>query len=143
MASGRILALDLGERRIGVALSDPLRMVARPLTVIRRASRLEDFETIGRLVAMHEVTLLLCGYPLSLDGSEGPQGRRVRRYAEALGESLAVPLELWDERYSTAEAESMMQVSRKNLSPQERRGWVDAVAAAVILQSYLDAQSPL
>lgn len=142
MESGRILALDLGERRIGVALSDPLRMVARPLTVIQRASRAEDLERIGRLVDEHQVSLLLCGYPLSLDGSEGPQGRRVRRYAEVLGESLEVPLELWDERYSTVEAESLMRVSRKNQSPQERRNWVDAVAAAVILQSYLNAKSP-
>lgn len=138
MTGGRILALDVGERRIGVALSDPLRLVARPLTVIGRASKVKDFAAVGRLVAEHDVSLVLCGYPLSLDGSEGPQGRRIRRYAEKLAEALPVAVELWDESYSTEEAETMM-ASHKRLAPKERRGWVDAVAAAVILQSYLDS----
>jgi putative Holliday junction resolvase len=138
VTSGRILALDLGERRIGVALSDPLRLVARPLTVIGRASKVKDFAAIGGLVAEHDVSLVLCGYPLSLDGSEGPQGRRIRRYAEKLAEALPVEVVLWDESYSTEEAERLM-ASQKRLAPRERRGWVDAVAAAVILQSYLDS----
>ena len=142
MPSGRILALDVGEKRTGVALSDPLRMVARPLLVIQRASKAEDFGAIGRLVVEHQVKLVVCGYPLSMDGSEGPQGRRIRRYAEQLAEALAVPVELWDESYSTVEAESIMQVSRKRMTSRERRQWVDAVAAAVILQSYLDHPHP-
>jgi len=142
MGQGRILALDVGEKRIGIALSDPLRLVARPLMVIQRASKSKDFATIGRLVAEHQVSLVLCGYPLSLDGNEGPQGKRIRRYAEALAETLPAPVELWDESYSTVEAESVMGITKKRLSPQERRQWVDAVAAAVILQSYLDARSP-
>jgi putative Holliday junction resolvase len=137
--AGRILALDVGEKRIGVALSDPLRMMARPLLVIQRASREEDFASISRLVRENQVSLVVCGYPLSLDGSEGPQGRRIRRYAERLAKTLQVPIELWDESYSTVEAEDLMQVSRKKMTPRERRGWVDAVAAAVILQSYLDS----
>ena len=86
--------------------------------------------------------MILCGYPLSLDGSEGPQGKRIRRYAEALGQSLAMPVKLWDETYSTVEADSIMQSTRKRMTPQERRKWIDAVAAAVILQSYLDARTP-
>ena len=138
MTGGRILALDLGEKRIGVALSDPLRMVARPLTVVQRASKVKDFAAIDRLVAEHGVSLVLCGYPLSLDGSEGPQGRRIRRYAEKLAEALPVEVVLWDESYSTAEAERLMS-SQRGLTPRERRGWVDAVAAAVILQGYLDS----
>ena len=141
MAFGRIMALDLGEKRIGVALSDPLQMLARPLAVIQRKSRSEDFSTIGRLAAENQVTLVVCGYPLSLDGSEGPQGRRIRRYAERLAETLPVPVELWDETYSTVEAESVMQVSRKRMTPRERREWVDAVAAAIILRGYLDSLS--
>ncbi len=143
MTNGRVLALDLGERRIGVALSDPLRVVARPLTVITRSSKAEDFSAIGRLVAEHDVSLVLCGYPLSLDGSEGPQGRRLRRYAEALAEALPVTVKLWDESYSTVEADSIL-ASEKLHTAAERRGRIDAVAAAVILQSYLDslAQPP-
>ncbi len=138
MTGGRILALDVGDRRIGVALSDPLRLVARPLAVISRASKVKDFAAVGRLVAEHEVSLVLCGYPLSLDGHEGPQGRRIRRYAERLAEALLVEVQLWDESYSTEEAESLM-ASHRRLAPRERRGWVDAIAAAVILQSYLDS----
>ena len=140
---GSVLALDVGERRVGVAVSDPVRIVARPLAVIVRASKIEDFSTIGRLVEEHQVGLIVCGYPLSLDGSEGPQGRRIRRYAQALEEALAetqpTPVALWDESYSTVEAESLMEKSGRRKSPQERRQWVDAVAAAIILQSYLDA----
>jgi putative Holliday junction resolvase len=138
---GRLLALDVGEKRIGVALSDPLQILARPLTVIHRTSRADDFAKIGRLVDEQGAVQIVCGYPLSLDGSEGPQGRRVRRYAEALREAVAVPVVLWDESYSTAEAEEMMQATQPRLSPRERRHWIDAVAAAVILQSYLNARS--
>jgi putative Holliday junction resolvase len=90
-ASGRILALDIGERRIGVAVSDPLQILARPLTVIQRASRADDFARIGRLAGEQGAIRIVCGYPLSLDGSEGPQGRRVRRYAEALQEAVKGP----------------------------------------------------
>jgi putative Holliday junction resolvase len=140
-ASGRILALDIGERRIGVAVSDPLQILARPLTVIQRASRADDFARIGRLAGEQGAIRIVCGYPLSLDGSEGPQGRRVRRYAEALQEAVKVPVELWDESYSTVDAEEKMQATQPRLSPRERRHWVDAVAAAVILQGYLNAQS--
>jgi len=115
-----------------------LRVVARPLTVITRSSKAEDFSAIGRLVAEHDVSLVLCGYPLSLDGGEGPQGRRLRRYAEALAEALPVTVKLWDESYSTVEAESIL-ASGKLHTAAERRGRLDAVAAAVILQSYLDS----
>lgn len=138
----RILALDVGEKRVGVAISDPLGIIARPLEVIQRSSKVEDFEAIGRLVAEHQVDLLLCGYPLSLDGDEGPQGRRIRRYAEKLAETLPVPVKLWDESHSTDKAHEIMISQDKKSTPQQRRQWVDAVAAAVILQSYLDESAP-
>jgi len=141
VSQGRVLALDVGEKRIGVALSDPLRVVARPLMVLRRASKVQDFTAIGRLVIQHEANLVVCGYPLSLDGTEGPQGRRIRRYAEALAKTLLAPVELWDESYSTVEAENVMRETKKRMSPRERREWVDAVAAAVILQNYLNTQA--
>jgi putative Holliday junction resolvase len=141
MAIGRIMALDLGEKRIGVALSDPLQMLARPLLVIQHKSKAEDLQAIQKLVADKQVTLIVCGYPLSLDGSEGPQGRRIRRYTERLAELVPVPVKLWDETYSTVEAAGIMQATRKRMTPQERRKWVDAVAAAVILQGYLNSHS--
>lgn len=137
---GRILGLDAGEKRLGVALSDPMQVVARPLAVIRRGARAEDYAAIARLIQEHQVVRIVCGYPLSLDGTEGPQGRRVRRYAEALQEALNVPVVLWNESYSTVEAEEVMQITQPRLSPRRRRGWIDAVAAAVILQSYLTAR---
>lgn len=138
---GRVLALDVGEKRIGVALSDPLQMIARPLTVIQHASRAADLAAVRALVSEHQVVLIVCGYPLSLDGSEGTQAKWVRRFAEELAQGGDAPLELWDESYSTVEAEQVMQTNRR-ASPRERRQWVDAVAAAVILQSYLDAHAP-
>lgn len=141
MGTGVVLALDIGEKRIGVAVSDPNRIIARPLTVIQRASRVQDFAAIARLAQEHNAALILCGYPLSLDGSEGPQGQRIRRYAEALAQSLATPVELWDETYSTTEADSIMQTTRKRMTPQDRRKWIDAVAAAVILQSFLESRA--
>ncbi len=133
----RALALDVGERRVGVAISDPLGLWARPLTVIARRSRREDYEAISRLVEEYEASCVVVGHPLSMDGQPGRQARRVERYAAGLAEQLNVPVVLWDERLSTAEAERLLRESGE--TSREFRGRVDAVAAAVILQSYLDA----
>jgi putative Holliday junction resolvase len=135
----RVLALDVGERRIGVAVSDPTGTVARPLTAIVRASRQADLDAIGQLVEQHEVERVVVGLPLSLDGTEGPQARKIRRYADRLAQAIAVPLELWDERYSTVTAEEILRSKRKR--SRRGRGQVDATAAAVFLQTYLDAQA--
>jgi len=136
-SAGRVLALDLGERYIGVAISDPTRTLARPLTALRRRSRRQDFAAIARLVAEQGAVLVIVGYPLSLDGGEGPQARWVADYAAALSEALPVPVQLWDERFSTVTAEELLrQGGRRRRKP----GDLDAAAAAVILQSYLDAQ---
>jgi putative Holliday junction resolvase len=136
----RLLALDVGERRIGVAVSDPIGMVARPLTTIVRASRQADFEAIAQLVAEYEVEQVIVGLPLSLDGSEGPQARQTRRYAGRLAQALTVPITLWDERYSTVTATQILQGQGKR--SRRARGDIDAAAAAVFLQSYLDAHVP-
>lgn len=137
----RILALDVGERRIGVAVSDPTGTLARPLQTLARGSREEDFIAITALVAEEHAELVVVGRPLGLDGSEGPQARRIARYAEALAAHLSVPLVLWDERYTTAEAEEILR--RRRTEKRRRRaraaGDLDAIAAAVILQSYLDS----
>lgn len=130
----RVLALDLGERRIGVAVSDPTGTVARPVGVVERKSRAEDFATIARLVAEYGAERVIVGRPLTLRGEVGPQARWVEDYTRALAETLPVPVELWDERYTTATAEEILRTAR----PRKKRGDVDAVAAAVILQGYLE-----
>jgi putative Holliday junction resolvase len=133
----RILALDVGEKRIGVAVSEETETLARPLTTIMRASRREDFRRIAQLVTEQGAGRVVAGYPRSLGGTEGPQAQRVRRYVEALAATLPVPVELWDERYTTAEA--MARLCDVNRRRPRDRGRLDAAAAAVLLQDYLDA----
>ncbi len=136
----RILALDMGERRVGIAVSDPTGTIARPLRTLVRGSREEDFAAITALVAEHDVELVVVGRPLSLDGAEGPQARRVARYAEALAARLPVPVVAWDERFTTVAAEEILRQNRRKKKRQARtRGEVDSIAAAVILQGYLDS----
>ncbi len=132
----RYLALDLGDRRIGVALSDRTGMLARSLEVLRRTSRAADFAHIAALVAKHHVEAIVVGLPLNMDDTEGAQAAWVRDYSAALAETLDLPLYLWDERLTTVEAADIMRAQGRRADKQ----WIDAVAAAVILQSYLDAQ---
>jgi putative Holliday junction resolvase len=134
----RIVALDYGERRIGVAASDALGIAASPITVIERGSLAEDTERIRELVRHREAGLVVMGLPLNMDGSPGPMARRVRRFASALRRELDVEVRLWDERLSTSEAErALVAAGRRRARRREIR---DAVAAAVILQAYLDAR---
>ena len=132
----RLLGLDMGEKRIGVALSDPEGFLARPLEVIRRRSRRQDFETLDRLVVQCDVERVVVGLPLTAEGGVGPQARRVKRYTRELGRVLSVPIDFMDERYSTVDALEVMRAV--GLSPKKQWERVDAAAAAVILQSYLD-----
>ena len=135
---GRVMALDLGEKRIGVALSDPTRTIASAHSVITRKSRLEDAARYAHLVAENGVTLLVVGLPITLGGQEGERAAWVRDYAAGLAERLPVPIAFWDESLSTVEAAAALRAQgRRGKKLRER---VDAVAAAVILQSYLDAQ---
>ena len=133
----RLMALDIGERRIGIAVSDS-GIFARPHSVLRRKSKKEDFARLARLVEELEVERLIIGMPFSLAGSErvGPQARRVQRYAEALCQVIRTTCEYFDESYSTVDAEQYLAAIGKKNVP------IDAVAAAVILQNYLDAASP-
>ncbi len=141
----RLLALDLGERRIGVAVSDALGLIATPLTVIVRSSKAADFRQIDALVREYGAEALLVGHPLNADGSAGLAAQRVERYAVALeqalrDEGLAVPLVLWDEYGTTQRAQEAMIASGRGA--RSRREGIDAVAAAIILQDYLDVQRP-
>lgn len=136
----KLMALDVGERRVGVALSET-GQIATPWTVIHRTSKAEDFSRLARLARDQGVEKLIIGHPLNDDGSAGPQARRIERYAMALeeafrGEGLDLPVVLWDEGMSTIRAqEAMISSGRKS---KDRRARIDAVAAAVILQDYLD-----
>jgi putative Holliday junction resolvase len=135
----RILALDVGERRIGVAISDPLGVVARTLGVVERRSDAQAIQAIVELVREHDVERVLVGHPRTLRGETGPQAQRVEAFAALLESALQVPVELWDEWLSTVSAERIL--SERGISAREQKATIDAVAAAVILQDYLDAQS--
>jgi len=132
---GRVMALDVGERRVGVAVSDPTGTLATPHTVVQRRSKAEDFAAVAGLVAELDIELVVVGLPLTLDGEMGPQARRVTRYAQALAETLDVPVEFYDERYSTVRADELLMKSGR-----KRRVPIDAAAAAVILQEFLENQ---
>lgn len=144
MTLGKLLALDVGLARIGVAVCDPLRLAARPLTVLVRRSRNEDFAELAKLVQKEEVVGVICGLPLNMDGSEGSQAQTVRkwadRYAYALRAILGRPLPIifWDERLSTYAAQELL--NEHGFGSGKQAISEDAAAAAVILQNYLDAQ---
>ena len=132
---GGVLALDLGSARIGVALSDPDRRMALPLGTIRTGAP-QDLKAVAALVRDHDVTLVLIGDPVSMSGAPSESSRHAAAFAEALRSVLTVPVELFDERLSTVEAER--KLSSAGVKGRRRREVVDQVAATVILQSYLD-----
>ena len=134
----RVLALDVGERRIGVALSDPTGTIASPLKILHRVAERKDLEAIAGLVAERSVERVVVGLPRTLRGEVGPQAQRVMRFGQHLAEAIEVPVVYWDERHSTADAEQIVRAR----APRRRRTGrepLDDVAAAVILQSYLDS----
>jgi putative Holliday junction resolvase len=137
---GRLLGLDVGEKRIGVAISDETHALARPLLAVTRASKQEDFAHIETLCREYQIEKIIAGLPKTLRNEEGPQARRVRRYADELSAAMNLPVEFWDERFSSVDAQERLAAS----SPRLRdRGAIDAAAAAIILQEYLDAQKPM
>jgi putative Holliday junction resolvase len=136
---GRVLGLDLGDVRIGVAISDEERRLAVPLgTVLAGAP--QDLKAIASLVREHRVTQVVVGHPLSMTGRAGPRAKQVEELAGALRSFLPVPVALQDERLSTVEAERNLRAA--GFTGKERRRVVDRSAAAVILQAWLDANRP-
>lgn len=133
------LGLDIGARRIGIAVADSEVRLASPARVVRRRSFKEDVTSIGEIVREFGAERLVIGLPRELDGSEGAQARLTIRYAERLSDALNVPGEFFDERFSTASA----LAHRRLIGVSEKRGraTIDAAAAAVILQDYLDSQA--
>jgi putative Holliday junction resolvase len=133
----RVLGIDVGTVRIGVALSDPLGITGQPLEVVERR-KVEPHARIAALCAEHEVTRIVVGYPLQLDGRVGLAATSVDRFIAELEKVVSVPIERWDERLTTAAAErSMIEGGARRA---RRRESIDKVAAAILLQSYLDAK---
>jgi putative Holliday junction resolvase len=133
---GRLLGLDVGGRRIGVAISDELGLIASPVAMVLRGPRVA--QELRDLVAKYGAVRLIAGLPVGLSGREGPQAADVREYTDAIASEVGLPLEYWDERLSTSIAERSLIAS--GTRRDKRKAQVDAVAAAVILQSYLDHQ---
>ena len=136
---GRVLALDLGEKRIGVAVSDATRLIAKSLQVFRRKSRREDFAHIAHLIGEQQAKLLVVGLPVPLSGVEGEKAAWVRNYTAELEEHVNIPVTFWDEALTTVQAYESLRLRGKQAWQVKDR--IDAVAAAFILQSYLDAQN--
>ena len=134
----RTLGLDVGEKRIGVALSDSEGILATALTVIERKSDDTALKNVITLAEEHEVERIVVGLPISLDGSMGPQAKRVQSFADALNERTELPVVTWDERFSTYDAERVL--IEAGLKRDKRKKRLDSVAAAFILQGYIDRE---
>lgn len=135
---GRALGLDVGERRIGVAIGDELGLIASPLTTVPRG--VEALAAIGDLASGHRVNRIVVGLPTGLSGREGPQAEAVREFAATVASAVGpeIDVEFWDERLTTAVAERALR--ERGTKRAQRKEQIDATAAAVILQGYLDAQ---
>jgi putative Holliday junction resolvase len=132
----RTLGLDLGRATIGLAIADDVLRTARPLHTVRRRSEAADLGALREVVAEYEVTRFVLGLPLNMDDSEGPSARLARAFAAKLEVVFGLPVELFDERLSTFEAE--VRLRDRGVSAKDRRALIDAEAAAVILQGWLD-----
>jgi putative holliday junction resolvase len=135
----RYLGIDLGRARIGLALADDILRAARPLKAVLHRNADSDLAEIGEVAREYEVTQAVVGLPLNMDGSEGPAARMARAFAPRLSSALGVPVDLFDERLSTFEAEDRLRA--RGISSREMKALVDAEAAAVILQGWLDRRA--
>jgi putative Holliday junction resolvase len=131
----RIAALDVGDARIGVAVSDELGLTAQGVGVVERVGGRRDLEALARILAPYTPERVVVGLPLNMNGTEGPQAERVRAFAGKVAAHLGLPLEFWDERLTTVAAERILLEG--DLSRRRRRQLVDRVAAALILEGYL------
>jgi putative holliday junction resolvase len=134
----RILCLDVGDRKIGFALSDPTLSIAQALKVYRRNSCEEDLEELRRLVQEHDVKEIVIGLPKNLNGTIGVRASAVMGFAEVIRRAIPVPVVLWDERFSTNEANRVFEMA--GVTHKKRKPFIDMMASQIILQGYLDAQ---
>ncbi len=136
----RMLGLDVGDRRIGVAMSDPLGLSAQRLTLIERQTPEQDARAIETLVNEHDAQAVVVGLPLNMDGTVGDQAKKVMTFTEALKARLQCPVHLWDERLTTMQGERALLET--DTSRRKRKQVIDQIAAQLILQHYLDASRP-
>jgi putative holliday junction resolvase len=136
-STSRILALDLGKKRIGLALSDPLRITAQGLPNLVRTNNRADLQALGELIREHGIGLVLMGNPINMRGTEGRQSVWVREFAGWIETRLGVPVKFWDERLTSVEAGRVLRSS--GISIEKRAAAVDKLSAVILLQSYLDS----
>lgn len=131
-----LLGLDVGDTRIGVALSDELGVAAHPLCTLTRKNRKVDLIAISDLVSIHKVECVVIGLPISLDGSIGTQAEKIQKFAKRLEHVIDIPIEFQDERFTTAEAEEILHELNKDAKAQKEL--IDEVSAVIILDDYLN-----
>ena len=135
----RILGIDHGQRRIGVAISDEQGLTAQPLLTILHTNHRNDLRSIGRLLRRHSCAAIIIGWPIHLSGDRSPRALAAEKFADTLRAEFSLPVHLWDERMSTAEAHRHLDAVGRGA--RDRKDVIDQVAAMLILQSWLDAQS--
>lgn len=138
MASGRVMALDVGKVRVGVALNDPLGYTAQPLLTLWRKSRGEDMRSLTRLIRKHEITHIVVGNPLHMSGDVSAWAAKVLEFAEELHRRSGVSFEMWDERLSSVAAHEILDVAGHDR--RDRKQIIDQVAAVVILRGWMEAK---
>jgi putative Holliday junction resolvase len=135
----RVLGLDVGSKRIGIAVSDPLGITAQGLETLQRQNKRIDFGKLEKLAREYSVAEVVVGFPLRMSGDEGVQAEKMHRFADELRDRLQVPVHLWDERLTSAEANRLLRET--NMSIQRRGQVVDQMAAVLILQSWMESRS--
>ena len=138
MLSGRIMGLDIGDKTIGVAVSDIMGLTAQGVTTIKRVGKKKDIEEIKKIIAERQVNKIVSGLPKNMNGTVGTQGEKVQKFCELLKEETNLPIEFWDERLSTVAAERSL--IEGNVRRENRKKVIDMLAAVIILQGYLDLQ---
>ena len=136
MLDGRIMGLDIGDKTIGVAVSDLMGLTAQGVTTIKRVGKKKDIEAIKQIIAEKQVNKIVSGLPKNMNGTVGPQGEKVQKFCELLKEETNLPIEFWDERLSTVAAERSL--IEGNVRREKRKKVIDMLAAVIILQGYLD-----
>ena len=137
--AGRTLAFDFGDRRIGIAVSDPMGMAARPLMTLTRTTWPNDLERIHAIIREHEVRRILVGMPLDMDGRRGVRARVTESFIERIKGATGLPVIPWDERLTTVQAQRILISG--DVRRERRRQVIDQVAAVILLQAYLDSQA--